>query len=290
MLNLLKYFLILYLLIVSSIINAQNKLQFCELGDFKLESGEIINNCEIGYRTYGKLNGKKNNAILFTTWFGGITEHLRNYIGPDKPLDSTKYFIITVDALGNGVSSSPSNSIQQPNERFPLFNIRDMVNSQHELLEKVFDINHLYGLYGGSMGGMQVFEWIVSYPEFINKAVAYVGSPKLTSYDLLLWQTELNAIETGHKYNVPDEEILKTVSAIQSLLMRTPEYLNEHNVPEKFHDQLNKIYNDYKNLFKSYDWAVQLRAMMQHDVSRPFGSMEEAAKRVKAEVFIIVGS
>jgi len=93
------------------------------LGDFKLESGEFIRDCQIGYRTFGTLNEEKSNAILFTTWASGTTEQLVSNFGPGKVVDSTKYFIVAIDALGNGVSSSPSNSRLQPRMKFPQFTI-----------------------------------------------------------------------------------------------------------------------------------------------------------------------
>src|SRR5208282_6571642 len=89
-------------------------LQFAELGDFKLGNGEVIRDCRIGYRTLGTLNADKSNIILFPTWALGTTEQLLSNVGSNKLADSTKYYVILVDALGNGVSSSPSNSKLQP--------------------------------------------------------------------------------------------------------------------------------------------------------------------------------
>jgi hypothetical protein len=95
------------------------ELRFAELGDFRLVSGEVIHDCRLGYRTFGKLNAEKSNAVLFPTWFTGTTENLVGLIGPGKLVDPDEYFVILADALGNGVSSSPSNSKQQPRMRFP---------------------------------------------------------------------------------------------------------------------------------------------------------------------------
>src|SRR5262249_41172593 len=81
--------------------------QYAMLGDFKLESGEVIRDCRIGYRTYGKLNADRSNAILFPTWASGTTEQLQSNFGPGRLIDTTKYYAVAVDALGNGVSSSP---------------------------------------------------------------------------------------------------------------------------------------------------------------------------------------
>src|SRR5882762_10301679 len=118
-------------------------LQFAELGDFKLQSGAVIRDCRIGYRTFGKLAADKSNVIVFTTWASGTTEQAKSIIGPGKLMDSDKYYVVAIDALANGVSSSPSNSRQQPRMGFPRFTLRDTVNTQHKLLMKVLPLNLL---------------------------------------------------------------------------------------------------------------------------------------------------
>ena len=270
---------------------AQSEQQFAELGNFKLVSGESIYKCKIGYRTYGVLNADKSNAVLYPTWFGGKSENLANLIGSGKLVDTDKYFVIAVDALGNGVSSSPSNCEYQSNKNFPGITIKDMVNSQYKLLTEQLGIKKLHGMIGGSMGGMQVFEWIVSYPDFMEKAIAYVGSPKLTSFDLLLWQAEINAIEEGWKCDQSDTEIVKTVAAIQNMMASTPAYLIEKTKPEEVPQLLSSAYDTYLKIFNSYNWAAQLKAMMSHDITKNLNSsMKEAAEKVKTKLFIIVSS
>src|SRR3990172_9669815 len=287
--SLINIFFVIYF--ISITINAQSEQQFAELGNFKLVNGETIYKCKIGYRTFGVLNADKSNAVLYPTWFGGKSENLANLIGSCKLVDSDKYFVIAVDALGNGVSSSPSNCEYQSNKNFPGITIKDMVNSQYKLLTEQLGIKKLHGMIGGSMGGMQVFEWIVSYPDFMEKAIAYVGSPKLTSFDLLLWQAEINAIEEGWKCDQSDTEIVKTVAAIQNMMASTPQYVIEKTKPEEVPQLLSSAYDTYLKIFNSYNWAAQLKAMMSHDITKNLNSsMKEAAEKVKTKLFIIVSS
>src|SRR5258708_23616577 len=115
--------------------------QFAELGDFKLQSGNVIRDFRLGYRTLGKLNAEKSNAVLWPTWLGGKSEDLLQFIGPGKVVETSQYFVILVDAIGNGVSSSPSNSKKQARLKFPEFTIRDMVESEHQLVTKVLHLS-----------------------------------------------------------------------------------------------------------------------------------------------------
>lgn len=274
---------------------AAQELQFADLGDFRLESGASIDNCRVGYRTFGSLNAGKSNAIVFPTWFGGTTKDLVELIGSGKLIDSSKYFVIAVDALGDGVSSSPSNSERQPHMKFPALAIRDMVNSQHQLVKEVLHIPHLRAVMGVSMGGMQTFQWMVAYPGFMDSVIPIVGSPKLTSYDLLLWQSGIHAIQAdanwkGGEYTSPPEAGLRTLADIDGLAIQTPAYRVAHTKPEEFRKYLDAQETNTIHGFDANNWIRQAQAMMGHDVSRPFGGdMAKAAAAVNAHVLVVVG-
>jgi homoserine O-acetyltransferase len=270
-------------------IQAQPIQKFALLGDFKLENGQVIKNCKVGYLTCGRLNSGQTNAILMFTYFGGVSKDLLFLTGKGMIADSSKYFVVVIDALGDGVSSSPSNSESQHNKSFPVFNIRDMVKSEYILASKVLGLKHAYCVMGSSMGGMQAFQWIVSYPDFMDKAVIEVGSPKLTSNDLLLWNSELLAINEGLNCNATEESIKNTVVAIHILNLQTPDYLVEHISSDNFPKFLEDAENQYTKIFNSYNWPSQLRAMIAQNVAYPFNNdMIKAAGVVRAKVLIIV--
>jgi homoserine O-acetyltransferase len=105
-------------------------------GDLALESGEAIKDFSISFVTHGRLNAEKSNAILMVTAISGNHHRIDFMIGPGKALDSDKYFIICTDAIGNGLTTSPSNSKAQPRMQFPKFTIRDMVESQYRLVKE----------------------------------------------------------------------------------------------------------------------------------------------------------
>lgn len=265
--------------------------QFASIGDLNLQNGGVIRNCRIGYRTFGKFNSDKSNVVVLPTWAGGTTEQLQSSIGPGKLIDSTTYFVVAIDALSNGVSSSPSNSRLQPRMRFPQFTLRDTVESQHKLLTKVLKIDHVKAIVGISMGGMQVFQWLVSYPDFMDKAIPIVGSPRLAPYDLLIWQAQIEALMRdrdwkGGNYSVNPARALDF--AFGELLLTTPPDYNKRKTREQVLGDLEKARRDSKS-FDANDKIRQVQAMMQLDVTREFGgSLERAAHVVKAKVFVVV--
>ena len=105
-------------------------------GELNLESGERIQAFELSYVTHGKLNEARDNAVLVTVSLTGNHHRLDFLIGPGRALDTERYFVVCVDPIGNGLTTSPSNSKAQPGMRFPRFCLRDMVHSQHRLLIK----------------------------------------------------------------------------------------------------------------------------------------------------------
>ena len=283
-------FVFVSLILLTGVSQAQEQ-QFAKLGDFRLESGETIRDCFIGYRTFGELNADKSNAVLMTTWAGGTTEQLKASIVSGGLIDPSKYFVVAIDALGNGVSSSPSNSKLQPRMKFPGFTLRDTVNTQHAVLTKTLKINHLRAIIGSSMGGMQTFQWLVSYPNYAEKAVSIVGSPQLAPYDLVHWQTQINAIMNDANWNGgnytknPAREIEYGFGAI---LLTTPENFNRKTSRQKVLEEMAKAKLDAKG-FDANDKIRQTQAMMKLDITEKFGgSWERTAKAVKAEVFVIV--
>ncbi len=226
--------------------------RFANVGDLK-----------IGYRTYGQLAADKSNAILVLTWFAGTSGDVAPWIGAGNLYDSSRYFVIVVDALGDGVSSSPSNS------DLSQFTIRDMVRSQHELLTRELKLDHVLAVSGLSMGGMQTFQWVVSYPTFMTKAIPIVGTPKLTAYDLLLWKTELALIDSPLG--------MKAAADINEMHLHTPAYIVAHT---KDIDALMQSHEQSLRKLDPRNYAAVLRAMIGHDIG--------AFDAVRAQMLVVV--
>ncbi len=280
-----RYILIFIFLLAADLL-PQPKLQFADIGRLPLTNGDTLIDCRIGYRTFGKLNGDSSNVILFLTWFGGSSEQLSGLIGKNGFVDDSLYFVVAIDALGNGISTSPSNYGPQS---FPEISIRDMVNSQYHLLKNIFGFNKIYGAVGGSMGSMQVFEWITSYPEYIKKAVPYVCTPKSTANDLLQWNIRLEIIDSYRKLGADDRQINKILSMLSAQLGRTPDYLAEKINADEFKKYLDSFDREPGVTFTIDNYRAQLKAMISHNIYNRFGnSIDSAANVITAEVFMII--
>ncbi len=277
--------LLVALLWVAVAAYGQDTLRYAALGDLALTNGQVLRDCRVGYRTLGKLNKDRSNAILFPTWFGGLSKSLVVHAAPGGIADSTRYFVVLVDALGNGVSSSPSNSPQQP---FPPLSIRDMVNSQYQLVTQHLKLNRLFAVMGVSMGGMQALQWLVSYPTFMRKAVSMVGTPRQTAYDLLLWNTQLEAIEQVRRQGLDAQAAMPVVNMIHTLHLYTPQ-----NRAAKVEDAADYVADARKMRTHpdADDWAAQLQAMIGHDIYRESNTTPaRVASVARAQTLLVVAT
>ncbi len=292
--------ILIFSLLVCSVSRAQSARangaqQFADFGDFRLHDGALIHNFRIAYRTVGKLNSNRSNAVLWPTWLGGRTEDLLPYAKSGGVVDTDKYFVILVDSIGNGVSSSPSNSKTQPNMKFPEFSIRDMVESEHRLAIDVLHLSHLQAVLGVSMGGIQVFAWAALHPDFMDEAIPLAGSPQSTSYDKLLWTAEIDAIELDPAWNNgnptgPLRRGMALFTEIDSMNVTSPDYRVAHTGPNEFDAFVaDKRKNTKSDAGSVCDGIRQRQAILNFDLAAELGlTMEQVAKRVRAKMLIVV--
>ncbi len=168
----------------------QETTKIFNLGDFRLSTGVTLPAAKLAYKTYGTLNSQKDNAILFPHFLGGTPDSLLSYVGEGLPLDPNQYFIILPGLLGNGLSSSPSNT-PPPFDRgaFPHTNIADDVIAQHHLIESVFGIDRLKLVLGWSVGALQTYEWAVRFPHLVECAASIAGAPQPSPWTRLWLKT-----------------------------------------------------------------------------------------------------
>jgi homoserine O-acetyltransferase len=262
------------------------------LGDLALESGEVIPNFEISYVTHGVPSWTGDNAILVLTAIGSIHHRLDFLIGPGRPLDPDRHFIICADAIGNGMTTSPSNSRTHPDLAFPRFAIRDMVASQQKLLDAL-GIRRLAAVVGASMGGMQALQWGVSARDRMRSIVALV--PMARTHP---WAAAMNEVarriltsDTGWPFGPYGAGFDAWAAQSRVITNRTPpalETVPTSGVPALLADAVAAARRAGSD---PVDWVYQSFAYDAHDVgtTQGFGGDTAAALRsIRAPTLLLV--
>lgn len=157
-----------------------------DCGNVTLQSGAMIRDCKLAYKTFGTLNAKKDNVIVYPTWYSG--QHYDNewLVGSGMALDPANYFIIIPNMLGNGLSSSPSNTAEPYNAaRFPDVTAYDNVLLQHRLVADKFGIEQIKLVTGWSMGALQTFHWGALFPDKVERILPFCGSAKCSRHNFV---------------------------------------------------------------------------------------------------------
>lgn len=257
------------------------------LGTCRLTSGATIENCRIAYRSFGRLNATRTNAVLIPTWLLGRSEDWIGMVGPNGWVDTTKFFTVVVDAFANGRSSSPSNSPPDEGAAFRGLTIGDMVDAQHRLAVEILKLPRLHAVLGISMGGHQAFEWAVRYPNFVDAVVPVVGSPRPAAFDQTRTTTLLSLIENGQAHGVPDDSIWTQVSLISELFLRTSRAVNKDG-PAAADAEVARSAKALSASWRLEDFATQVRAARRQDVAAKYGgNLARAAAQVRARMLII---
>ena len=155
-------------------------------GDVKLQRGATLRDCKLAYKTFGKLNAAKDNVIVYPTWYSGQHHDNEWLIGKGMALDPDKYFIIIPNMLGNGLSSSPSNTpAPYDRARFPNITLCDNVRLQHRLITEVFGIERIKLVVGWSMGAQQTYQWGCLFPDMVERIAPFCGSARTAPHNFV---------------------------------------------------------------------------------------------------------
>ena len=182
-----------------------------------LKSGQVLSQFNLIYETYGELNTEKSNAVLICHALSGhhhvAGKHREddkhpgwwdNLIGPGKPLDTNKFFVIALNNLGGCHGSSGPLSTNPDTDRpwgakFPIVTVEDWVNSQARLAD-FLGIQQLAAVLGGSLGGMQALQWSIAYPNRIRHALVIASAPNLTAQNIAFNEVARQAIITDPEF------------------------------------------------------------------------------------------
>ncbi|MBS0617018.1 MAG: homoserine O-acetyltransferase [Spirochaetes bacterium] len=226
--------------------------QFFTFADFLLENGERLSTVTLAYETYGTLNAARSNAILIAHAFSGDAHAAffhegdnrpgwwDNMIGPGKAFDTNKYFVICSNVIGGCAGSTGPSSLDPATGApyaldFPQITIKDMVAAQKKLVEH-FGIEKLYSLAGGSMGGMQVVEWLVSHPHSMLSAIPIATTARHSPQQIAFNEVGRQAIMADPNWrggNYYNSEIPRAGLSVARMIGHIT-YMSEKSMAEKF--------------------------------------------------------
>src|SRR6187549_2624722 len=158
-------------------------LEHFELGDFELQSGQLLRSARLAYVTCGKLDAARDNVVLFPTYYTGTQRENLALVAPGRALDPTRHFVVIPNLFGNGVSSSPSNHPLQAGASFPRITLLDNVRAHWRLLEERFGIERLALAFGWSMGAQQAYHHAALYPGRVKSLLAVCGSARTSRHN-----------------------------------------------------------------------------------------------------------
>ena len=231
----------------------ESEIAYFENINLKLESGDIIDSFKLAFKTYGKLNADKTNAILVCHALTGDQYVAGNnpitgregwwsrMVGPNKPIDTNKFFVICSNVLGGCAGSTGPKELQNGSDvayggNFPSVTIKDMVKAQSLLIESL-NIEKLFSVIGGSMGAMQTLQWAIDFPDKILNIIHIAGALKHSAQNIAFHEVGRQAIMSdpiwkNGKYFENNEVPERGLSVARMIAHIT--YLSENAMHRKF--------------------------------------------------------
>jgi len=247
-------------------------------GPLNLVSGKTLNNYQLKYETYGSLNKEKNNAVLICHALSGNHHAAGTYkgetkpgwwdnmIGPNKPINTNNLFVVCLNNLGGchgstGPVSIDSSTNKTYGSEFPIITVNDWVTSQKELMEYL-NIPYWQFVVGGSLGGMQSFQWALQYPSLIKNSIIIAAAPKLTAQNIAFNEVARQAImkdPNWHNGNYIEKGVNPDQGLALARMLGHITYLSDDSMKEKFGRDLQE-----SKLKFNFDVEFQIESYLRY--------------------------
>jgi homoserine O-acetyltransferase/O-succinyltransferase len=204
-----------------------------EMESVPLQSGTEFRKAKLAYKTYGQLAADKSNVIVCPTAYAGTHEGVDWLTGAGKVLDPSHYFIIALNMLGDGLSSSPSNAVPPfDGNRYPKITLADNVRMQHRLVTEVFGIQKIALVHGWSMAGQQAYHWAALFPDMVERICVHCGSARTSTNNLVFLDGIQAALTTDPLWRdewfaAPPHRGLKAFSRVFSGWVTSPAFYRQ---------------------------------------------------------------
>jgi homoserine O-acetyltransferase len=271
--------------------------QMAHLGDLPLEGGDVIKNLRMSYVTHGRLNAAKDNAILFLHGFAANHHLLDHLIGPGRPLDTNKYFVICIDELGNSQttfehSTSPTNSGLKMS--FPQYSVRDRIKAEYKVVTQALGIPHLLAVTGISAGAGRSIQLAVSYPEFMDGIVLISGGALETTQGFFRNRLMTSIIEScagwsGGDYEENPKRCAANAMSVLVPYQYTREWWDQYiDTPEAYTKWRNTWGEYYLDIQDARDLYYRLGVRGWVGDTPGFDGFEAALRSIKAKTLFLM--
>ncbi len=270
------------------------------LTDFELQSGEVLPDLQLAYKTYGNLNSAGNNVIVLPTFYTG--SHMRNegFFGSGRAIDPANHFIVSVNLFGNGISSSPSNTPAPfDGARFPTITLFDNVRAQHALLTEHLGVEQIAIVAGWSMAGCQSFQWAAQYPDMVKAILPFCASAKTAEHNIVFLEgvkaaLQADAVYNDGDYQTPPTKGLKAFGRIYAGWAFSQTFYREQMYKLKGFDTAEALLQDWE--VDHHDWDAndllcKLKTWQLTDISAQpaySGDFKAALQAITANTIVIV--
>ncbi|MDB4846472.1 alpha/beta fold hydrolase [Pelagibacteraceae bacterium] len=270
------------------------------LGNIKLLSGKVLKSAKLIYKTYGKLNKDSSNVVLLPTFYTGT--HLRNegFFGKNRAINPDKHFIISINMFGNGLSSSPSNTIKsQFGSLFPEITLWDNIYCQHKLIHEKLKIKKIALVAGWSMAGCQAYQWAAQYPKMVKAILPFCASSKISIHNYVFLDSVKTALLAdanwkNGKYKKPPIAGLKAFGRVYAGWAFSQDFYREKLFKKigynKVEDLLNDWANDHAKNWDANNLLCKLKTWQLNDISKgPIykNNYVKALKSIKAKTILM---
>lgn len=176
-----------------------------DLAEVELQSGIVLPNVKLTYKTYGAMNATRDNVVLLPTFYTGTHRRNEGFFGTGRGIDPARHFVVSVNLFGNGLSSSPSNTSNPfagPN--FPKITQHDNVKCQHRLLTEKLNVRRIALATGWSMAGSQCYQWAAQFPDMVRAILPFCASAKTSPHNIVFLEGVKAALQADQSWNGGD--------------------------------------------------------------------------------------
>ena len=267
------------------------------LGDFKTQSGKVIRDAKLVWKSHGTLSPSRDNVVLYPCSYGARHEDLEWLIKPDGILDPTRWFIVIPNMFSNGVSSSAADTPDYPK----LVTSGDSVQAQRRLLSEQFGIDRLHAVYGFSMGAQQAYHWAAIFPELVARAIVICGSARTAEHNKVFLSGLMRTLEAAPehlgdgRFSAEPQATMRAIGHIYAGWAMSQDFYREgiHRTVLGAPDLETYLRTDWEASFtrrRAANAYAQLMTWYHGDISANSlygGDLERALRAIKARVLLL---